>query len=68
LRVDVANRAIFAAVIDELGRQNVADAQRHAILKNFLVHHRKAVARLDIEHEIDVVLENLRQVESNAIG
>src|SRR5688572_16796291 len=33
--IDVTHGAIFATVIDELRGENIADAQRHAVLENF---------------------------------
>ena len=66
--IDVTHGAVFAAVIDEFRGENVADAQRYAVLENFFVYDGEAIAGLDVEHEVDVVLENLGEIESDAVG
>ena len=65
--IDVTHGAIFATVIDELRGENIADAQRHTVLEDFLVYDGESIARLDVEHEVDVVLENIREIESNPV-
>ena len=67
LVVDVAHGAVFTALVDELGRQDVAGTQALAILEHFLVDHREAIARLDVEHEVDVVLKDLGEFECDAL-
>ena len=64
----VTHSSIFTSVVHELRREDIADAQGHAILENFLVDDRETIARLDVEHEIDVVLKNLGEIESDAVG
>ena len=66
--IDVTHRAIFAAFVDEFRGEDVAGAQRHAVLENFFVDDGEAIARLDVEHEVDVVLEDFREIEGDAIG
>ena len=36
--------------------------------KHFFVDDGEAIARLDVEHEVDVVLEDLGEIEGDAIG
>ena len=43
-------------------------AARYAVLEHFFVDHGEAVARLDVEHEVDVVLENVGEFERDAVG
>ena len=66
--IDVTHGAIFAAVVDEFRGEDVADAKRHAVLENFFVDDGESIAWLDVEHEVDVVLENLGEIERDAIG
>ena len=66
--VDKTHGAVFTAVIDELRGKNVAVSQRYAVLENFLVYDGETIAGLDVEHEVDVVLENLGEIESDAVG
>ena len=39
-----------------------------AVLENFFVDDGEAIARLDVEHEVDVVLENFGEIERDAIA
>ena len=48
--------------------KDVSAAQRHAILREFFVDHGETVAGLDVEHEVDVVLEDLGQLERDSLG
>ena len=38
-----------------------------AVLEHFLVDHGEAIARLDVEHEVDVVLKDLGEFEGDAV-
>ena len=66
--IDVAHGAVLAPIIDEFRGENIADAKRFAVLKNLFVYDGEAIARLNVEYEIDVVLKDLGEVERDAIG
>ena len=67
MAVDVSHRAVLPPIVNEFGSEDIADAQRLAVLKHFFINHGEAVALLDIEYEVDVVLKNVGQIEGNAI-
>ena len=45
--------------------EDVADTQRYTVLIHFFVDHGEAIARLDVEHEVDVVLKDLGELEGD---
>jgi hypothetical protein len=52
---------VLLALVRELRGQNVALAYAPPVEVQLLVHQRKTVAWADIEREVDVPLEDLRQ-------
>src|SRR5262245_55139927 len=65
--IDVADRAVLAPLVDELGCEDVAGAQWFAVLEHILIDDGESIAGLDIEYEVDVVLEDLRELERDAV-
>ena len=67
LLIDISDRAVFATVIHEFCGENVSCAQKGAVLEDFFIDHGEPVFRLDIEHEVDVVLKDVREFNRDAI-
>ncbi len=59
LAVCETDRAVHRALVHELDGEQVALAEARAVLAQFLVDHAEAVARLDVEHEVDIPAEDV---------
>ncbi len=66
-RADIAHREVFLALVDEARRQHRAILQILAVLQHFAVGHREAVTGPDVEHEIDVVTEDVGKAQRRLI-
>ncbi len=65
--VEVANGDEFAPVIDERGGQDGPVLHIRALPVQFLVGDHERVARLDVEHEIDIPAEDVSKCERRLI-
>ena len=65
--VHVADGPVAITLVDEFGREYVAELDRLAVVAALLEDDVEAVARTDVEDEVDVPAEDVRERERHAV-